>query len=100
MPARIPYDHEKLADFCRRWQVRQMALCGSILRDDFGDDSDVDLLVTFAPEAPWSLWDWPDMLGELKIIFGRDVDLIEKEAVTNPFRRKHIMDHHEVVYEA
>lgn len=98
MPARIPYDHDKLTDFCRRWQVRELALCGSILHDDFGDDSDVDLLVTFAPEAPWTLWDWPDMLSELKVIFGRDVDLIEKEAVTNPFRRKHIMDNHEVVY--
>jgi uncharacterized protein len=100
MPARIPFDREALARFCRKWQVRELALFGSVLREDFTPDSDVDVLVTFDPAAPWSLWDWPDMMDELKEIFGREIDLVEKRAVTNPFRRHHIQHHHEVVYAA
>jgi hypothetical protein len=100
MPARVPFDHDHLDAFCRKWKVRELSLFGSILRDDFRPDSDVDVMVEFEPEAPWSLWDWPTMMDELKAIFGREVDLVEKRAIKNPFRRHHIMRHHEVVYAA
>jgi predicted nucleotidyltransferase len=60
----------------------------------------VDVLVTFAEEAPWSLFDIVTMQDELKEIFGRDVDLVEKEALRNPFRRHHILKHNEVIYAA
>jgi predicted nucleotidyltransferase len=63
MPARIAYDCEKLAAFCRKWKVRELALFGSVLREDFGPDSDVDVMVTFEPDDPWSYWDWPAMIG-------------------------------------
>ena len=52
---RIPIDHQRIAEFCRKWRITEFALFGSVLRDDFGPDSDVDVLVTFAADAPWSL---------------------------------------------
>ena len=75
-----------------------MSLFGSILRDDFNPDSDIDVLVTFNPEAKWSLWDFPQMQDELKAIFGRKVDIVEKDALKNPFRRHSILTTRQVVY--
>ena len=56
---------ERISAFCRKWQITELALFGSVLREDFGSDSDVDVLVTFAPDVPWSLYDWVDMGDEL-----------------------------------
>jgi len=97
---RIPIDETRIAEFCRKWQITEFALFGSVLRDDFGPDSDVDVLVTFALDAPWSLLDVVSMIDELKEIFGRDVDLVEKDAIRNPFRRHSILSTKEVVYAA
>ena len=96
----IDLSDERLADLCRKWKVKELSLFGSILRDDFGPDSDVDILVVFFPEAAWSLWDLFDMREELQQLFGREVDLIEKEALRNPFRRREILQTHRVVYAA
>jgi len=95
----IEFDRRRIAEFCGKWKVKELALFGSVLRDDFGPDSDVDVLVTFEPEAPWSLFDWGDMMEELKAIFGREVHLIEKAGLRNPFRRHAILSTKEVVYE-
>jgi predicted nucleotidyltransferase len=97
---RIQFDQSALADFFRRWSVRELALFGSVLTDEFTADSDVDVLVTFAPESQVSLWDWGPMMDELRTIFGRDVDLVEKSAVRNPFIRHHILSRNRVVYAA
>ena len=94
----IPLDREKIEDFCRRWKIAEFSLFGSVLRDDFGPDSDVDVLVSFSPEIPWSLFDWIDMIDELKEIFGREVDLVEESGLRNPFRRKEILENRQVVY--
>jgi len=91
---------QQIGRFCERWKVVELALFGSVLRDDFGPASDVDVLVTFAPEASWSLLDWADMIGELEPIFGRSVDLVEKDGLRNPFRRRTILSTAEVVYAA
>ena len=69
---------ETLRDFCRRWQIVELALFGSVLRDDFGPDSDVDVLVSFAEGAGHSLFELDDMESELKEIFGREVDLVTR----------------------
>ena len=98
MAAKIDINAEAIAAFCRRWKVTELALFGSVLRDDFGPDSDVDVLVSFAPDAPWSLFDLVDMRDELKEVLGREVDLVEKDALRNPFRREAILAHREVVY--
>ncbi|HEY9421393.1 MAG TPA: nucleotidyltransferase family protein [Thermoanaerobaculia bacterium] len=93
-------DRDRIADFCRRWKITEFALFGSALRDDFRADSDVDVLVTFEPGAPWSLWDLSRMRIELEEIFGREVDLVEKKALRNPFRRQAILSNQRVIYAA
>lgn len=101
MGARIDIPNAKVAEFCRRWKVDQMALFGSVLRDDFRPDSDVDVLVTFAESAQHTLFDLVRMQDELKGIFGHDVDLISRrgiEASRNHLRRQAILESAEVVY--
>jgi len=88
-----------VAELCRRWRVTELSLFGSVVRDDFTPQSDLDVLVTFEPEAPWSLWDLMDMRDELQQVFGRSVDLVESEALRNPFRRQEILATREVVYD-
>jgi len=100
MAARVPIDREQIADFCRKWQVTELALFGSVLRDEFGPDSDVDVLVTFAPEAPWSLFDLADMMDELEVMFGRKVHLVESAGLRNPIRRRAILSGREVIHAA
>ena len=93
----------EIADFCRRWKVTELALFGSALRGDFGPDSDVDVLVSFAPDAHWSLFDLVTMQEELRTIFGREVDLLQRVAVErseNYIRRKSILSNLEVIYAA
>ena len=87
-----------LSDICRRWQVREFSLFGSVLREDFGAESDVDVLVSFEESAPWSLWDLMDLQDELQTLFGRPVDLVEPEAIRNPFRRKEILETRRVLF--
>jgi uncharacterized protein len=76
MTARIAASSDQLAEFCRRWQIRELALFGSVLREDFRPESDVDVLVTFAPGASWGLFDHVRMEDELSHLFGRRVDLV------------------------
>ena len=94
----VPMD--KIKDFCRKWKIKEFALFGSVLREDFRPDSDIDVLVSFEEKVSWSLYDVVEMKDELKVIFGRDVDIVEKGAVRNPFRRRSIMTKREVLYAA
>ncbi|MBE3118088.1 MAG: nucleotidyltransferase family protein [Candidatus Atribacteria bacterium] len=92
---------KKIGEFCRRWKVAEFSLFGSVLREDFRPDSDVDVLVTFAPDAKVSLFDLVEMQDELKAIFKREVDLVEKQAIfesQNYIRRKNILGNTRVVY--
>ena len=103
MKAKIPIDRDKTAEFCRRWKITEFALFGSVLRDDFRPDSDVDVLVTFAPDAEWSLFDHLDMEEELSVILGRKVDLVSRRAIErsdNWIRRKSILSTAEPIYVA
>ena len=89
-----------IAAFCTRWSVKEFALFGSILRDDFSLDSDVDVLISLAPGNKRSLFDLVQMNGELQALFERRVDLVQKEGLQNPFRRYEILRTHEVIYAA
>jgi uncharacterized protein len=94
---------DNVTAFCRRWKIAEFALFGSILRDDFRPDSDVDVLVTFATDASWRFYDLLIMKEELEVMFGRPVDLVEKrliECSENYIRRKHILNHMETIYVA
>ena len=89
------------AEFCHRWRIKELALFGSVLRDDFKSGSDVDVLVTFEPDADWSLLDHIQMEEELSRILGRRVDLISKRAVErshNWIRKQAILNNAKVVY--
>jgi len=98
MTVHIAIDEKRIEAFCRKWKVNEFSLFGSVLRDDFRPDSDVDVLVVFEEEAPWSLWDLVEMRDELRAMFGREVDVVEKRALRNPFRKHHILGTHEVIY--
>jgi len=99
----IPIPDLALNDFCLRWKIRELALFGSVLNDAFRPNSDVDVLVTFLPEAEWSLLDHIQMEEELSALLGRQVDLVSKKAVEhseNWLRRRAILESAEVVYAA
>jgi predicted nucleotidyltransferase len=100
MPPRINISKEKIEGFCRRWKIKEMSIFGSALRDDFGPESDVDFLVTFVEQARWTLFDWVEMIDELKKITGREIDLVERESIRNPFRRRSILENMEIIYGA
>ncbi len=90
-----------VADFCRRWNISELALFGSVLRPDFRPNSDVDVLVTFSAGTHWTLLDCVEMEQELSAIFGRTVDLISRRAVeksANSIRRRQILDSAKVFY--
>jgi predicted nucleotidyltransferase len=91
---------KQIEDFCRRWKIAEFSLFGSVLRDDFAPDSDIDVLVSFAPGGGITFDNRVEMLDELAEIFGREVDLVEKDAIRNPFRRHEILTTKEVVYAA
>ena len=91
---------EQISRFCGKWKIIEFSLFGSILRQDFGPDSDVDVLVAFAPDHGWSLFDWVEMIDELKAMFGREVDLVARSGLKNPFRRQEIMRTRQVMYAA
>jgi uncharacterized protein len=94
----VEIQKEIIQAFCQKWMILEFALFGSILRDDFRPDSDIDILVSFSPDAHWGLTDLAEMKDELQSIYGRDVDLIEKEGLRNPFRRKEILGTRRVIY--
>ncbi len=91
---KIKLPKDKIKDFCRRWKIAEFALFGSVLRDDFSPDSDLDILVTFAPEADWSLLDHVRMEQELEALLGREIDLVSRRAIersSNWIRRQAIL---------
>ncbi len=93
----------EVAAFCRRWKVRELAVFGSALREDFRPDSDADLLVTFDLDANWGLLERATMESELATLLGRKVDLVSRRAVersTNWIRRQAILDSAEIVHVA
>lgn len=103
MSTSIPIDSSKIAEFCQRWKITELALFGSVLRDDFRPDSDLDLLVTFALDAHWTLFDMVHMEDELKNMLGREVDLVSRrgiESSRNYLRRRAILSSAEVIYVA
>jgi len=101
MTVQLDIDRVKIAAFCRKWKITEFSLFGSALRDDFGPDSDVDVLVSYADDARWGLSDLCRMEDELKAIFGRDVDLVDRRAVErseNYIRRRHVLKHLETIH--
>lgn len=101
--AKVTIPRDRLAEFSRRWNISELALFGSALREDLRPDSDVDVLVSFSPEARVTLFDMARMQAELEEIFGRHVDLVSKRGLENSrnsLRRKQILDSAQVIHVA
>jgi predicted nucleotidyltransferase len=92
---------EQIKEFCDRWQITEFALFGSVLRDDFRPDSDIDVIVQFHPQAHPTFLSLDEMQEELKTIFQRDVDLVTRKGIENSrnyLRRKAILSSTQVIY--
>jgi uncharacterized protein len=99
----IDIPQKKIAEFCQRWKIVEFALFGSVLRADFRPDSDVDVLVTFAPDSSWTLFDHVDMQDELRHLLGRKVDLVSRRGIErsrNARRRQAILESAKPIYVA
>jgi predicted nucleotidyltransferase len=95
----LPID--QITKFCQQWQIIELPLFGLILRDDFHADSDIDILVAFAPTTNWDLLDRAQMQEELEAVLSRRVDLISKRAIdrtSNPIRRPEILSTAQTIY--
>jgi uncharacterized protein len=99
--ASIDLPMDEIQAFCQKWQIAEFALFGSVLRDDFRPDSDIDVMVQFHPDAHPTLFDLTYMEEELKILFQRDVDLVTRKGIEtsrNYLRRKAILSSAQVIY--
>jgi predicted nucleotidyltransferase len=97
----IAINDEAINRFCRKWRIKELSLFGSVLRpDEFRDDSDVDVMVSFEESSRWTLFDFVEMQDELTQLFGRRADLLSKRALKNPFRRYEILRTARVLYAA
>ena len=92
----------QIVDFCQRWKITELALFGSVLRDDFRPDSDIeDVLATFEPDFHWTLLKLVQMEEELEALFERQVDVVSTRAIEqslNYLRRKAILNSAQVIY--
>ena len=84
----------------RKYRIKKLSFFGSILREDFGEISDIDVLVEFEDDNEYSLFDLLRIREEFEKVLGRKVDLIEKESLRNPYRRENILKNSRVVYAA
>ncbi|MGB3561198.1 MAG: nucleotidyltransferase domain-containing protein [Geitlerinemataceae cyanobacterium] len=90
----------QITEFCQYWNIIEFALFGSVLRDDFRLDSDIDILVTFSPDYRLTFKDWMAMKQQIEELFERKVDLTQKELLKNPYTRSEILKTHKVIYAA
>ncbi|MBL8057941.1 MAG: nucleotidyltransferase family protein [Anaerolineales bacterium] len=88
-----------IAEFCRRHHIRHLGLFGSVLRDDFRPDSDVDVLVEFEPDVQIGLFTLIDIQDELAALLGRPVDLVPRQGL-KPVIRASVLASEQVVYAA
>jgi uncharacterized protein len=92
---------EQIRDFCDRWQVNEFSLFGSVLREDFRPDSDIDVMVQFDPQAYPTFFTLEQMEAELQTMFERKVDLITRQGIENSrnyLRRHEILSSAKVIY--
>jgi predicted nucleotidyltransferase len=100
---RLAIPEEKLIEVCRQWNIAELALFSSILREDFQETSDIDLLISFAPDAPQGLLTLVRIKHQLEDLLDRNVDLVVKEAIQegdNWIRRQEILNTAVTIYES
>ncbi|MDX2096211.1 MAG: nucleotidyltransferase family protein [Leptolyngbyaceae cyanobacterium bins.59] len=100
---KIQLPHPELAAFCQKWKIKEMSFFGSVLREDFRSDSDIDIIVNFEDNSTWGILELVRMKRELKTLLGREVDLITKKSIEqshNWIRRQEILGTAQIVYVA
>ncbi|MBD0344350.1 MAG: nucleotidyltransferase domain-containing protein [Coleofasciculus sp. Co-bin14] len=101
LPRGLTLPGKSLTKLCQHWQIVELSLFGSILREDFNADSDIDVLVKFSEEARITFFDFDVIEQQLSQLFQRPVDVVTKQAIEqshNPIRRKNILDNSKVIY--
>ena len=99
---RLKIEPEQLKEICQQWKIIELALFGSVLRDDFNTRSDIDILVSFDEGSSIAFFDLDDIEEQLSMLFDRPVDLVTKKAVQqshNWIRKKNILGNSQVIYE-
>jgi hypothetical protein len=102
-PSDLGINSQTIADFCRRWKIQQLSVFGSAALGRLRPDSDIDLLVTFQPDADWTMFDHYQMENELTELLAREVDLVNIRALEenpNPIYRTEILRSAKVIYAA
>ncbi|MBW6471897.1 MAG: nucleotidyltransferase domain-containing protein [Anaerolineaceae bacterium] len=97
----IDYSQKELQEFCQRWRITRLEIFGSAIRDDFNEESDIDLLVEYHPDFHRTLVDMEEMQKEIEEIFQRPVDLITRKTIEssqNPYKRQNILDSAVILY--
>jgi uncharacterized protein len=94
------YDENEIKRLSELYRIKELSLFGSAIRDDFNKDSDVDLLVVFEDDTNYSYFDIMEIRNEFEKVFLRHVDLVEKEAIKNPYRKKTIINNARTIYAA
>jgi len=101
MYQRLNISKESLVEFCQKWKIDNLSVFGSVLRDDFNSNSDIDFLVAFEQDADWSLFDHVAMREELQKLIGRQIDLLTEKALANSanwIRQKEIQETASQIY--
>jgi hypothetical protein len=96
----ISLTDNEIGDFCQRYKINELSVFGSSIRDDFNQNSDIDFLVSFSEDSEISLFDIIDLENELRKKLNREIDIVEKESLKNPIRKKTILETSEVLYAA
>ena len=96
----LSINKKDIESIAKKWGVKEFSIFGSVLGEDFKEDSDIDVLIQFEPDSQYSLFDLVDLKEELEEIFNRTVDIVEKSSIRNPFRKKEILRTARVIYVA
>jgi predicted nucleotidyltransferase len=96
----ISLNYKDIIVLCEKYGINELSIFGSSIRDDFTQDSDVDILVSFGDKSEITLFDIMDLENEFSQLLKRDVDIVEKESLKNPIRRDRILSTREIIYAA
>ena len=94
-------DKNKIEVFCKKWKIQELAIFGSFIRDDFNDQSDIDVLITFLPKVTWG-FEIAELREELSLIFNRKIDLLNKRSLElskNSYKKDEILKSCKVIYD-
>jgi predicted nucleotidyltransferase len=96
----IIINYEDIANLCKKYNINELSIFGSSIRDDYKKDSDIDILVSFNKASEITLFDIMDLENEFSELIKREVDIVEKESLKNPIRKNRILSTREIIYAA